>query len=224
MANFRLPGPVCRFLGAHRIDFGTLCRTQSPVPSPILPAPRGQSNRAATSPNAGSSETGNEAPMPMASDNEAMVASDNAALFIASFEAMGFICPDLKVRAYQDGGCNKGNWTVGIGEMSGKSKDSVFETEEKAYKSFVEKVKGDYTTRVRQALKNAGVKRQLRQYEFDALVDLAYQKGNCIALAKSIAAKDAVTEKDFTTQTDGHEARRTAEYNLYSGKQVVVKG
>jgi|688.fasta_scaffold922500_1 SLT domain-containing protein len=32
MASFRLPGPVCKFLGAYGIDLGTLCRSASPVP------------------------------------------------------------------------------------------------------------------------------------------------------------------------------------------------
>ncbi len=156
--------------------------------------------------------------------NADMLASDNAATFVASFEAMGFICPDQKVRAYQDGGCGKGNWTIGIGEMSGRDKDSVFASEDEAYTSFVDKVKGEYTQRVRRALKNAGVKRQLAQYEFDALVDLAYQKGNCQALAGLIAANKTLKETDFTSQTDGYADRRSAEYNLFSGTQVTVKG
>lgn len=32
MADFRLPGPVCLFLGTLEIDAGTMCRTASPVP------------------------------------------------------------------------------------------------------------------------------------------------------------------------------------------------
>ena len=156
--------------------------------------------------------------------NQGKVASDNAALFIASFEAMGFICPDGKVRAYQDGGCAKGNWTIGIGEMSGRDKDSTFDSEADAYASFVNKVQNDYTNRVRSALKKQGVKRELTQYEFDALVDLAYQKGNCQALAKLIADGGEITDSDFTSQTDGFADRRLAEYNLFSGKPVTVNG
>jgi hypothetical protein len=35
MAGFRLPGPVCRLLGALEIDPGTLCRSTSPAPGPL---------------------------------------------------------------------------------------------------------------------------------------------------------------------------------------------
>jgi hypothetical protein len=35
MASFRLPGPVCKFLGAYGIDLGTLCRAASPVPGSV---------------------------------------------------------------------------------------------------------------------------------------------------------------------------------------------
>lgn len=191
----------------------------SSVPSLQLPFPEWM-----LFPNVKVSPISNPSTAAKGDPNEAMVASDNAATFIASFEAMGFICSDLKVRAYQDGGCDKGNWTIGIGEMTGKDKDSVFASETEAYSSFVDKVKGEYTKRVRRALKSAGVKRQLAQYEFDALVDLAYQKGNCQALAKLIAAGKVLTEANFTSQTDEYADRRSAEYNLFSGTQVSVKG
>jgi hypothetical protein len=39
MASFRLPGPVCKFLGAYGIDLGTLCRSASPVPGSIVIEP-----------------------------------------------------------------------------------------------------------------------------------------------------------------------------------------
>lgn len=35
MGGFRLPGPVCRVLGALEIDTGTLCRGTSPLPGPV---------------------------------------------------------------------------------------------------------------------------------------------------------------------------------------------
>jgi len=35
MASFRLPGSVCRFLGAYGIDLGTLCRATSPIPGSV---------------------------------------------------------------------------------------------------------------------------------------------------------------------------------------------
>jgi uncharacterized Zn-binding protein involved in type VI secretion/GH24 family phage-related lysozyme (muramidase) len=157
--------------------------------------------------------------------NQNMVASDNAARFTASFEAIGFVAPDGTVRAYQDRGCNKGFWTVGLGEMSGKTKDSTFSTEEEAYNSFVKKIKGEYSQRVKQTLKAAHVKRNLAQYEFDALVDLAYQKGNCKKIVQKIAGGSDLKEADFVAQTGiEHKNRRVAEYNLFSGKNVDVSG
>jgi len=35
MAQFRLPGPLCKFLGALEIDAGTLCRQASPRPGTV---------------------------------------------------------------------------------------------------------------------------------------------------------------------------------------------
>jgi len=35
MSGFRLPGPLCSFLGALKIDTGTMCRSASPAPGPI---------------------------------------------------------------------------------------------------------------------------------------------------------------------------------------------
>lgn len=156
---------------------------------------------------------------------QVMVASENAVRFTASFEAIGFICPDGKLRAYQDRGCKRGFWTVGIGEMTGRGKDSSFSSEAEAYTSFAGKIKGEYSERVRQALKRAGVRRLLSQNEFDALVDLAYQKGNCKKLAEKIAHGDNLTEADFVAQTGPeHQQRRKAEFALFSGRAVTVKG
>lgn len=36
MADFRLPGPLCRILGALDIDVGTMCRAASPPPGPVV--------------------------------------------------------------------------------------------------------------------------------------------------------------------------------------------
>lgn len=36
MTEFRLPGPICRVLGALDIDFGTLCRVASPTLGPVV--------------------------------------------------------------------------------------------------------------------------------------------------------------------------------------------
>lgn len=77
--------------------------------------------------------------------NKDMVASDNALRFTASFEALAMICPDGKIRGYQDGGCGKGVWTVGIGEAAtgkGITKDTVIESEAEAWTRFSNKMKG----------------------------------------------------------------------------------
>jgi len=44
------------------------------------------------------------------------------------------------------------------------------------------------------------------------------------ALATKIAAKKAITKKDFVSQTAGHEAGVPRSNNLFSGKQVKVNG
>jgi hypothetical protein len=38
MSGFRLPGPLCRVLGALEIDSGTMCRSASPIPGPVCGA------------------------------------------------------------------------------------------------------------------------------------------------------------------------------------------
>jgi len=35
MSGFRMPGPLCRFLGALEIDAGTTCLHTSPTPGPV---------------------------------------------------------------------------------------------------------------------------------------------------------------------------------------------
>ena len=35
MSGLRLPGPVCRLLGALEIDAGTLCISSTPSPGPL---------------------------------------------------------------------------------------------------------------------------------------------------------------------------------------------
>jgi GH24 family phage-related lysozyme (muramidase) len=224
MAGLRLPGPLCRYLGAREIDVGTLCLHQTSVPGLVPPQPPPKA-RKFVGPPAPYGPPAPSAPAANTEPNAGMTASDNAALFIASFEAMAFICPDGKVRAYQDGGCGKGNWTVGVGEMSGRDKDSVFDSVDAAYESFVSKVKGEYSQRVTRALRVKEVTRKLQQYEFDALVDLAYQKGNCLALAELIADGAEIRESDFVGQTsEGHAHRRKREYALFSGQSVTVMG
>ena len=157
--------------------------------------------------------------------NALMVASDNCARFVASFEAMGFVCPDGKVRAYQDGGCGKGNWTIGVGEFNGRDKDSVFDTESAAWDSFVSRLKGEYTKIVRSNLKSKKVTTTLKQCEFDALVDLTYNHGNCLTIAGLIAAGKTIDSTSFVNCTAASFAdRRTSEYDLYSGASVTVKG
>jgi GH24 family phage-related lysozyme (muramidase) len=157
--------------------------------------------------------------------NALMVASDNCARFVASFEAMGFVCPDGKVRAYQDGGCGKGNWTVGVGEFNGRDQNSVFDTESAAWDSFVARLKGEYSKIVRSNLKTKNVKTALKQCEFDALVDLTYNHGNCLTIAGLIAAGTALDATSFVNCTAASFAdRRTSEYDLYSGTTVTVTG
>jgi hypothetical protein len=35
MSEFRLPGPICRVLGAMEIDSGTMCLSATPIPGPV---------------------------------------------------------------------------------------------------------------------------------------------------------------------------------------------
>ena len=49
MSTFRLPGPLCRVLGALDIDAGTLCRSSSPPPGPVCASTVGR-NTASTAP------------------------------------------------------------------------------------------------------------------------------------------------------------------------------
>jgi GH24 family phage-related lysozyme (muramidase) len=161
----------------------------------------------------------------LATDNEDLVASENCILFIASFEALGFICPDGKVRAYQDGGCGNGNWTIGVGEFTGRDQNSIFNSEDEAYKNFVNKVKGEYSKRTRSSLRNMKVTRRLTQFEFDALVDMTYNHGNCQTVAALIANNKKITSEDFKNVTPNDlVSRRVSEFNLYSGENITVTG
>ena len=151
-----------------------------------------------------------------------LVASDNCILFIASFEALGFICPDGVIRAYQD---TKKKWTVGIGEHSGRDQNSTFASEKEALASFKQRVRGEFSKKVRDNLKEARVLRRLKQYEFDALVDAAYQHGNCLKIAFYIAHNNKITLEMFKKITPGEfEDRRSFEFSLFSGDTITVHG
>ena len=61
MATLRLPGPVCRYMGAFQIDAGTLCRGASPVPGPAGQASsKPTAKRSAAETRAGTSQTYSE--------------------------------------------------------------------------------------------------------------------------------------------------------------------
>ena len=157
--------------------------------------------------------------------NKDMKASENGLRFTAHFEALAMICPDGKIRAYQDGGCGKGVWTVGIGEAATSGTidaNTVIETEIEAWNRFANKMKGSYTAITRSNLKEQGVKRKLEQYEFDALVDFTYNVGNCVSIAKEIAEETNMTESVFLIK--GQTDRRKSEFKLFSGETVVVAG
>jgi GH24 family phage-related lysozyme (muramidase) len=166
-----------------------------------------------------------------------MICSSVGCDFIAGFEAMGFICPDGVIRAYDlkmcscGGGknnlCKKGvpEWTVGIGEHSGKTADSTFASEDEAKASFINNCLTVYTKRVTSSLNKNGVSRQLSQNEFDALVDLAYQHGNCNGIAKIIANGQTPTQYDWESQTGSSDiSRRDRDYALFSGQSVTIRG
>ncbi|GAB3709569.1 hypothetical protein GCM10027592_45800 [Spirosoma flavus] len=160
--------------------------------------------------------------------NADLVPSQDGLNFLKSHEAIGFICPDGKIRAYQDGGCGKGNWTVGIGEFTGKNKDSEFTSEEEAVDSFEDKAKGEYSNRVKSSLARNGVNRRVTQQEFDALVSLAYNHGNCDAITKKMAKNELITEDDFVNTTHkSHpdlDERRRQEYKLFNNQSFSVSG
>lgn len=68
MTGFRLPGPLCKFLGAAQIDMGTMCRGTSPKPVPL-----GTVGGKATVPKAPASSTTAAAKNDASTDIEALV-------------------------------------------------------------------------------------------------------------------------------------------------------
>jgi len=156
--------------------------------------------------------------------NKDMIISDNGIRFTAQEEALAMICLDGKIRAYKD---TKGNWTIGYGEMTDITADTVLDSKEVAFDRYKNKIKGEFQRHARTLLFAQGIKRKLEQYEFDAIVDLVYNAWSCDSIIGQIADEEEVTEQMFTsfktnngTLTD----RRKAEYLLYTNQITSIKG
>jgi GH24 family phage-related lysozyme (muramidase) len=159
--------------------------------------------------------------------NKDMIFSDNGLKFTSYFETLAMICTDNKIRAYQDNEkvCGEGVWTVGFGEAEtgGEiTKDTVIENETEAWNRFVTNIKGRYSRTTRANLRDQGVKRNLMQYEFDALVDYTYNAGNCTQIAKKIAENADIGESDFGKYKNKN--RKKLAFELFSGETITIKG
>lgn len=154
-----------------------------------------------------------------------MVISKFGADFIMGFEALGCVCPDGKIRAYnlkaKSGGAE---WTIGFGIHSGTKPSSMYNSVTEAKNHFYSVAAGAYTERAVRALKNFDINPDsLTQYQFDALCDVAYQHGNCTALARKIKQNGGkLTEQDFIDVTPSHAGRRKKDYTLWSGQSVKI--
>lgn len=156
--------------------------------------------------------------------NENMTVSDNGIRFTAQEEALAMICPDGKIRAYKD---TEGNWTIGYGEMTGITADTVLDSKDVAFSRYKDKIKGSYLKEARRLLFNNGIKRKLEQYEFDAIIDLVYNSWSCGELIGQIADEEEITEQIFTSFKPNQgrlTSRRKAEYNLYTNQITSVTG
>lgn len=160
--------------------------------------------------------------MPTPNDN--MKVSKIGADLIKGFEALAFLCPDGKIRSYNAKGCNKSpeEWTIGFGLHSGTTATSIYNNEQEAIDHYYKRVQ-TYGSRVIDALKKFNVQKKLKQNEFDALVDVAYHKGNCYDLASKLSKNGGLTESDFINTTSaGHAGRRSKDYKLWKGESVNV--
>jgi len=154
--------------------------------------------------------------------NKDMTVSDNGIRFTAQEEALAMICPDGKIRAYKD---TRGNWTIGYGEMTGITADTVLASKEEAFNRYKDKIKGSYQTQARYLLFTQGVKRKMEQYEFDAIVDLVYNSWSCGEVIGKIADEEEISEQTFVNfRGSGLTNRRKAEYMLYTNQVTSVKG
>ena len=156
--------------------------------------------------------------------NKDMTVSDNGIRFAAYEESLAMICPDGKIRAYKD---TSGNWTIGYGEMTGITADTVLDSKDVAFDRYKNKIRGDYQSQTRRLLFTQGVKRRLEQYEFDAIVDLVYNAWSCEELIGKIADVEEITEQVFTSFKPNNGkliARRKAEYMLYTNQVTSVRG
>ena len=154
--------------------------------------------------------------------NKDMTLSENGLKFTARKESLGMVCPDGKVRSYKD---TRGLWTIGYGEMTGTTEDSIIESKEEAYKRFKDKITGTFQSFAKQLLREEGTKRKLAQYEFDAIVDLVYHGWDCRPLIAEIADEKEITEQMFLSikNTGGvHNERRQDEYKLYTNQLTTI--
>lgn len=174
-------------------------------------------------------------------NNDNMKVSDIGKDFLMGHEAIAFLCPDGKVRAYdlQKCSCRKttkkdknGNilpciseWTVGIGEHSGTKPDTMFNSVDDAITSFRNRSETGFASQVREFLRRYDVKK-LRQNEFDAFVDLCYQGPRaCRLLILKFSQQGTLSEQDWVNATGSeHVSRRKRDYNLFSGKATNIAG
>lgn len=154
--------------------------------------------------------------------NKDMIVSENGIRFTAQEEALAMICPDSKIRPYKD---SKGYWTIGIGEKTGTTANTILASKEVAFARFKNKIKGEFQKYAHHLLHTRGVKRKLEQYQFDAIVDLVYNGWNCSPIIDKIADGEKLTEQTFLDfKGKGLADRRKAQFKLYSNQIGSVKG
>lgn len=154
-----------------------------------------------------------------------MKLSDNGMKVLAHSEALAMICPDGKIRAYLDK-VDSGNWTIGYGEMTGITPDTTIESKEEAMQRFKNRISKEFEPQVRRELFSAGVKRKLKQYEFDALVDISYNAWRILKIAERIADEETLTEQHFISHINKGNltSRRKKAYLLFTNQIKSING
>jgi len=154
-----------------------------------------------------------------------MKLSDNGIHIILHSEALAMICPDGKIRAYLDK-IDHGNWTIGYGEMTGITPETIINNKEEALQRFKNRISNEFERQVKNELFSVGVKRKLKQYEFDSLVDVSYNAWRINTIAAKIADEETITEQVFISHRNSGNltSRRKRSYSLFINKITSIEG